>query len=134
MTDPYNFHNFLCALSILLFIVLFLFGNKPLNVKEVFNITYIFGLISFIFFFFSYNIPQTHGERVIHWVLVVPIYILTSYKLMDNYIVKKYNRHIIFYYRSREDNKKQLWREYFFQMFLMLSCLFTFLVLHYVIK
>lgn len=102
--------------------------------KEVFNITYLGGLIALVFFIFSYNIPETHTQRVIHWVLVVPVYVLTLYKIMDNYIVNKYNRHIIFYYKSRDDNKNQLWIEYFFQMFLMLSCLFLFLILHYVIK
>ncbi len=120
-----DLHSFFCTLGILFYVFLFLGYNEPLNNKKMFTFFYCYSIISLILFFAFDVSLGTHNEKAFHWVLPVPIFVLTLYKLMDNYIIKKFKRHIIFYYKAwGKDNYS--WREVVFQMALMWSILFYF--------
>lgn len=60
----------------------------------------------------------------------MPLVVLTLYKWMDNYMVRKRNRHIIFYYKIW-GGKGQTWKEFLFQLSLILACIITLVIVNY---
>lgn len=120
MSDSNSLHSFACSFSGLFLVILLFFTNKHLRLKEVLSTTYFFTIAVFIYFLFTFKIPQTHGEKVAHWVLPLPMYVMTLYIPMNNYIRNKYDRYLRFYYGLRTPDVS--WREFLFQGFLIFSC------------
>jgi hypothetical protein len=120
MTDPYNFQDFFGYVGLFAIFILLFLSNKLLTIKEGFWIAYFLGIISIIIFFLPFKNKDTGP---IHSILIQPIIILTLYKLMDNYIRKKYGRHMVFFYEWQLGTKtktEQNWREFVFQMTLII--------------
>ncbi len=131
MNEPLDFHTFLCASEFIFFFVVFFLSNKLLNIREGFILSYIYAIVCFSFFIYCFFSFSGHAGNLSNWYLVLPILNLTLYKLMDNYILRKFNRHLIFYY-STVDSNGQSWRESLFHGALLIGTIFTFLtILHY---
>jgi hypothetical protein len=114
-------------MTIIFLFITFFFTNEPLNIREFFIVFYIGAVISFIFFLAGFSILKKSHLGAIHWLLPMPLFILTLYKLMDNYILRKFNRHLIFYYKGGS-RPGQSGREVFFQSALALACVLTLVI------
>lgn len=126
MNEPLDFHAFLCASEFVFFFVLFGLTNKLLNIREGFILSYFYALVCLGFFIYCLFPFSGHSEKLTNWYLILPVLNLSLYKLMDNYILKKFKRHLNFSYRGSLKND-QSWREWFFQMFLTCTTILVFI-------
>lgn len=123
-------HGFCCGIAILIIFILYFITNRILNIRKSFVAFYIVSVVLSITFFLTFGTLKTHEQHVIHWVLPMPFVILTLYKWMDDYMLLKHNRHIIFYYKTW-GGKGQMWKELLFQISLILACIVTLVIVNH---